>query len=96
MPAGKLYIHEQLEEFNSKLKIIEAEQMAHKTAVRELVAENVNLRYHLDALDAESRLSYLIIRGFPEVLYAEKTSGATQRNTTSAQMLDRSRHSSST
>ena len=62
MLAIKLYIHEPLEEFNSKLKMIDAKQMAYKTAVKELGAKNVNLRYRLDTLEAESRLFSLIIR----------------------------------
>ena len=74
-PAIKQCLQEQLTEMRATITAVQNEQVKQNTVVAELKAENLLLKRRMDVLDAESRLSSLIIRGIPECSYAELASG---------------------
>jgi len=69
-------VKEQLDEFNTQIKSIFAEQLLQKKRIADLEEENTLLRRRVDIMDVDSRSSTLIIRSLPETSYSEKTSGA--------------------
>jgi len=92
MPAVKLYMDKQIEELCTAVKLVKADNVTQKSAIKELYAENASLRTRLDIMDADARLSSLVIRGVPENTLAEKTSGGAPRDITSNRLLDLNRH----
>src|SRR6266496_902897 len=68
-------VKDEMDKFTTQLQTVRDEQSSQNQRINELVNENAILRRQLDGLDADGRLTSLVVRGLPEKLYSERSSG---------------------